>query len=108
MGVRNIKMLKSGTLFHSTEIVIFVNSMTTISVSEETRRNLLRYASRLQLATGKKVDFDEAIKNLLGREKRPDLLDEACKPIPNSDRLVQDLYNERRKDDEILERHVRG
>ena len=101
-------MLKSGTLFHSTEIVMYVNSMTTISVSDETRRNLLRYASRLQLATGKKVDYDEAIKHLLGREKRPDLLEAACKPIPNGDKLLQELYEERRKDDAILERHVRG
>jgi hypothetical protein len=95
-------------LFNPHAFIISVKSMTTIAVSEETRRNLLRYASRLQLSTGRKVDFDEAIRHLLEREKRPDLLEEACHPIPNSDWLKDLLHEERRRDDDVLERNIRG
>jgi hypothetical protein len=94
--------------FNLNRIIMFVESMTTISVRDETRRSLLLYASKLQLSTGRKVDFDDAIRHLLERDKRPDLLEEACRPIPNSDWLQKLLHEERGKDDDILERHIRG
>ena len=54
--------------------------MPTISVSEDVRQELLRFASELQLQLERSVDFDEAIKFLLRRRKgrNPKLLMDAC------------------------------
>ncbi|MFA5868899.1 MAG: hypothetical protein WC941_04290 [Candidatus Bathyarchaeia archaeon] len=38
------------------------------------------------------------------KEKHPELLDEAVISIPDSDELLKELYEERRRDDAILER----
>jgi hypothetical protein len=40
------------------------------------------------------------------KEKHPELLEAARRPIPNSDDLLKELYEERRRDDAILERHL--
>jgi hypothetical protein len=49
--------------------------MTTITVSERTRRGLLRVAAELQSKRGEKVDYEDAIEYLLLRSKRnPELL----------------------------------
>jgi len=44
--------------------------MTTIAIKEETKRGLLKFVSELQIKLGRKVDFDEAIRFLLGFRKR--------------------------------------
>jgi hypothetical protein len=41
------------------------------------------------------------------KEKHPELLDEALLPIIDSGELLKELYEERRRDDAILERHLR-
>ncbi len=57
--------------------------MTTVAVTKEVKRRLLRVASELQLKLGRKVDLNEAISYLLTREKRrPDLLEAASRPVP--------------------------
>src|SRR5438445_12591835 len=56
--------------------------MTTVAVTEEVKRRLLRVASELQLKLGRKVDLNDAISYLLTRERRrPDVLDAASRPI---------------------------
>lgn len=39
--------------------------MSTIAIKEETKRELLKFVSELQIKLGRHVDFDEAIKFLL-------------------------------------------
>jgi len=74
--------------------------MTTIMVKDDVKKDLLRYASELQLRLGHRVDYNEAIKHLLmERRKHPALLEEACKPVPGADEAVAELMAERRKDD---------
>jgi len=73
--------------------------MPVVRVSEQTKRALLQYAARLQLRWGRRVDFDEAIAQLLREvERRPDLLLKAC-GLKEGEALVRELYEERRRDE---------
>jgi hypothetical protein len=88
--------------------------LTTIAVSQDVKEKLLRVASELQIRFGRRVDFDEAIMYLLsGRErvKNPQLLREACRPVPDAEwvakEALEELYRERRLDEERLERKLR-
>ena len=57
--------------------------MTTVAVTREVKRRLLRVASELQLKLGRKVELNEAISYLLTREKRrADLLGAASRSLP--------------------------
>ncbi len=77
--------------------------MTTIMVRDEVKKDLLKYATELQLKLGHRVDYNEAIKHLLmDRCKHPALLEEACKPIPGADEAIAELMAERRRDDPEL------
>src|SRR2546428_12789894 len=70
--------------------------MTTVAVTEEVKRRLLRVASELQLKLRRKVDLNEAISYLLTREKRrPDLLDAASRPIPGFEEAKESAYRSR-------------
>jgi predicted CopG family antitoxin len=83
--------------------------MSTISIKEDVKEELLRYASELQLKLGRRVDYNEAIHYLLKeRKKYPSLLKEACTPIPGSKEALEDLTKERRIDEERAERRLRG
>ncbi len=74
--------------------------MTTVAVTKEVKRRLLRVASELQLKLGRKVDLNEAISYLLTREKRrPDLLEAASRPVPGFEEGYRELIQERRKDE---------
>ena len=75
--------------------------MSVIRVSKSTKVELLRYASELQMRLGRRVNFDEAIAQLLreARRKRPELLMEACSPIKEAEELISELYRERRLDE---------
>ncbi len=82
---------------------------TTITISDKTRRELLRVAGELQSRTGKKVDYEEVIEYLLLRtRKRPDLLRRAtaAKGIGAAElqRVLQEGMAEDRKREEELER----
>ncbi len=87
-------------------ITDYVLIMPAISVSEDVKRELLRFASELQTKFERRVDFDEAIKFLLrGRKgKNPRLLMEACTP-GNAEEVLKELYEERRKDEERYSRY---
>jgi len=74
---------------------------TTISVSESVKRELLREMSKLQLKWGKKVDFEDILWFLIMQNrKKPELLEEACKPIEGIDvkAVIEELIRERRAD----------
>ncbi|MGC8932766.1 MAG: VapB-type antitoxin [Candidatus Methanodesulfokora sp.] len=79
--------------------------MTTISVTEDVKEALLKIASELQLKLGRRVDLNEAIRYLLTRGKKdPNLLEEACRPIPGFELAYKELMEERRRDEERTRR----
>lgn len=82
--------------------------MRTISIKEDIKEELLKYASELQIKLGRRVDYNEAIRHLLmQRRKRPTLLKEACTPMPGADEARRTLLEERRLDEERAERRIR-
>jgi predicted CopG family antitoxin len=79
--------------------------MSTISVTEDVKEALLKIASELQIKRGRRIDLNEAIRYLLNmRVKRPDLLEEACKPVPGFEEAYEELKKERMKDEERARR----
>ena len=84
---------------------------TRISVSEAVKKELLREMARLQLKWGRKVDFEDVIMHLvLQGRRRPELLEEACKPVEGirPDLVIKGLVEERRMDLEREERKAHG
>ena len=82
----------------------------TVKVSKETKQSLLKIAARLQEERGERVDFDEAIRHLVSlavveATKRPVLLERAFGSVPGLS--VQDLYKERRLDEQRAKRKYR-
>jgi predicted CopG family antitoxin len=81
--------------------------MTTISVTEEVKRKLLKVASELQLKLGRRVDLNEALSFLIDqREKNVQLLQEACKQKTGAKEALEELRTERKHDEIILERKI--
>lgn len=83
-------------------------TMTTISISSDVRDELLKYAAELQLKFGKRVDLEEAVRHLLSLRKPrdPRLLREACKPIHAGKSVLNELLEERKRDEHRLERKI--
>lgn len=81
--------------------------MSTISIKEDVKEELLRFASQLQIKLGRRIDYNEAIRHLLRqRRKHPTLLKEACTPMPGADDARRALVEERRRDDKRAERRL--
>jgi len=81
--------------------------MTTISVTEDVKQKLLKVASELQLKLGRRVDLNDALRFLVNqREKKPELLDAACKPLIGSHGAIDELQAERKNDEKRLERKI--
>ncbi|MGQ4915244.1 MAG: hypothetical protein ACP6IU_10965 [Candidatus Asgardarchaeia archaeon] len=80
--------------------------MTTIAIKEETKRELLKFVSELQIKLGRRVDFDEAIKFLLfsRRKKNPELLLKATIKGVDAKKALDELRKERRADEERIKR----
>ncbi len=83
--------------------------MTTITIDDETRKALLEIAAKLQIKIKEKVDYNAAIKYLISKEmktKDPTKLMKACEKVMgiNSQEIISELYNERKKDDLSLQR----
>jgi len=88
-------------------IIDYVNIMTTISVSEDVKKKLLRVASELQIKRGRRVDLNEALSFLVDqREKNPQLLEEACTPLSGASEAIEELKSERKVDETRLERKI--
>jgi len=81
--------------------------MTTISVTEDVKERLLRIASELQIRLRRRVDLNEAILYLISeKERNPQLLDEACSPMPDGGEAIEELHRERMQDELRLERKI--
>ncbi len=80
--------------------------MTTIAVSNATKRKLLEVAADLQRRLGRKVDFDDAISYLISlyeeNAKRYELFELFCRPVKEAsfEELYRELVEERRQDEE--------
>ena len=85
----------------------YVKFMTTISVSEDVKKKLLKVASELQIKRGRRVDLNEALNFLVDqRGKNPELLEEACKPISGAAEAIEELKSEQKVDETRLERKI--
>ncbi len=79
--------------------------MTTIAVSNATKRRLLEVAADLQRRLGRKVDFDDAISYLISlyeeNAKRYELFELFCSSIKEAsfEELYRELVEERRRDE---------
>jgi hypothetical protein len=79
--------------------------MTTISIREKTRKDLIRIAADLQKVRQERVDFDTVIQYLVSLHSRQQLDLDAWRlftePIPDLrfEDLYSDLMAERRRDD---------
>ncbi len=71
--------------------------MSTVRVSKKTKELLFRYAAKLQLRLGRKVDLDEAIRHLLRSEAKLNVLDDLFGSVPELS--VQELLKERKLDE---------
>ena len=92
----------------NTFTIMAITAMTTISVKEDVKEDLLRYASQLQVKMGRRVDYNEAIRFLLmEKRKHPSLLAEACTPAAGAEDAKRALTEERRLDEERAERRLR-
>ena len=74
---------------------------TTISISEDLRKQLLKVAAELQAKTGEKVDYDKVVRYLLSRVARDEqLFRQACAVAADVDvsRVRADLRKGRAED----------
>lgn len=79
--------------------------MSTIAVTEDVKKALLKIASELQLKWGRRVDLNDAIRYLITRGvKRPDLLERACQPVPGFEDAYKEMREERMRDEERINR----
>jgi hypothetical protein len=78
--------------------------MTTITIEDETKEELLKVAAQLQIKRREKINYNTAIKFLLEnyqKKKDQEKLRKACQKVEgiNVDEVLGDLYEERRKDE---------
>ena len=82
-------------------------SSTTITISERTRRELLRVAGQLQLKRGKKVDYEDVIEYLLSKTGRSErLLMEAVKATGRSSDGIAEALRQGRSEDARKEQEL--
>jgi len=78
--------------------------MTTITIDNETKEELLKIAAKLQIQVKKKINYNDAIKFLisnLNKKKNQEKFRKACEKINDIDinEVLDELYLERRKDE---------
>jgi len=81
-----------------------VNYITTITIDDDTKEDLLKIAAQLQIKRKEKTNYNTTIKFLIEnyQKKKDDTkFRKACKKIENIDvnEVLNDLYLERRKDE---------
>lgn len=78
--------------------------MTTITIDEEIKEDLLKIAAHLQIKMREKVNYNTTIKYLIDHyQKKKDAIKfrEACKKVENINvnDVLEELYSERMKDE---------
>jgi hypothetical protein len=80
---------------------------TTIKISDQTRRELLKVAGELQSKRGKRVDYEGVIEYLLVRSRRDErLLMEAMKPTGRSSGQARSALRQGRSEDKQGEKEL--
>ena len=80
---------------------------TTITVSERLRDELVRLAAELQMKVGRKVDYEDVIRYLIGRHrKNPKLLEHACASVAGRAESVRKELRKGRAEDSRRERRA--
>ena len=84
-----------------------MNQITTITINDKTKEDLLKVAAQLQIKRRKKINYDTTIKFLIDnyqKKKNKEQFYNACKKIENVDvdEVLSELYQERRKDEVSL------
>lgn len=83
--------------------------MTTIAVDDDVRDELLKISAELQMRLGRRVNYNDVIRYLIGKKRvRPELLDEFVVEGLDSKEGLEELKKERRRDEERLERLLRN
>ncbi len=82
---------------------------TTITISDDLKRELLKVAAKLQASSGQKVDYDDVLRFLVSKATRNiDLFRQACSPTGvSSAELRKQIRNGREEDkrkENVLER----
>jgi hypothetical protein len=78
--------------------------MTTITIDEKTKEDLLKIAAKLQIEKKEKISYDTAIKFLITTyltKKDEVMLRNACEKVNGLDinEALEELYSERKKDE---------
>ncbi len=82
--------------------------MTTIAVDDDVRDELLKISAELQMRLGRRVNYNDVIRYLIGKKRiRPELLDEFVVEGLDSKEGLEELRRDRRRDEERLERLLR-
>ncbi len=86
-----------------------VMNSTTITISERTRKELLKIAAELQAERGKKIDYEDVIEYMIQKTRRNlELFKMATMPkgVPSSElqRMLREGRAEDRRHEEELER----
>ncbi len=77
-----------------------MNSTTTITISNQTRQELLKIAAELQLKRGKKIDYEDVIEYLILKARRKvELFRRATAPTGISSTELQKILREGRAED---------
>jgi hypothetical protein len=73
---------------------------TTISISDDLKKQLLKVAADIQARTGEKVDYAEAVRYLISRVARDEqLFKQACAPVDvDASRMTEELRKGRAED----------
>jgi hypothetical protein len=73
---------------------------TTISISEDLRKQLLKIAADLQARTGEKVDYAEVVRYLISRVARDEqLFKQACAPVDVDASGIKEEFRKGRAED---------
>jgi hypothetical protein len=79
-----MELMYSVTIIISIAVIALMVSMgtTTINISEDLRKQLLKVAAELQARTGERADYDKVVRYLLSRVARDEqLFKQACAPV---------------------------
>ena len=99
-----MELIRSITIIISIANIVRLVFMTTISISEDLRKQLLKVAAELQARTGEKVDYDEVVRYLLSRVARDEqLFKQACAPIDVDEAGVRKELRKGRAEDKRRE-----
>jgi hypothetical protein len=102
-----MKPTSSTIIIYSLEITDNVIAMTTISISDDLRRQLLKFAAELQARKGEKVDYDQVVSYLLARASRdPQLFKKACAPVAVDMSEIRHELQRGRTEDQRREREL--